>query len=129
MCDIVWFHSTHFKVYIHLTCINTQRKTTAPFDNTPVISSSDHQTTGLYQGSYDCCEVCHNSNIICLLWPYQEIHYCNQSVLVIIPYLKIFVLSITIVDLISKSALVRFSLLREIYLYNLIGLRLYIFCS
>ena len=25
------FYSSHFKFYIHLTCINTQRQTTAPF--------------------------------------------------------------------------------------------------
>ena len=123
------FYSTHFKVYIHLPYINTQRQTTSPSNITPVISSSNRQTTGLYQGSADCCEGDRNSDIICLLQPYQKIHYSNQSVLVIVPNRNIFVFSITIFDLISRSALVLFSLLRASYLYNWTGLRFYIFCS
>ena len=101
-----------YKVYIYLPCINTQKHTTTPFDDTPVISSSYHQTIGLYQGSVDSCEVDHNSDIICLLQQFQAIHYCNQSVLVIVPDLNIFIFSITIVDLISRNTLVWFSLLR-----------------
>ena len=77
------------KVYIYLPCIKTQQQTTAPFDDTSAISSSNHQTTGLYQGSDDCCEGDHNSALICLLQKSQAIHYCNQSVLVIVPDLKI----------------------------------------
>ena len=128
MCDIVWFYSTHFKFYIHLPSTNTQKRTTAPFDNTPVISYSDRLTTGLYQGSENCGEGDHNTNIIFLIQPSQAIHYCNQSVLVIVPDLNILVFSITIFDLILRSALVRFSLLRAIYLYSSKGLRFYIHC-
>ena len=109
------FYSTHFKVYIHLPCINKQLWTTAPFDNTPVISSSERQTSWLYQGSDNRCEVDRNYDIFYLLQPSQAVHYRNQSVLAIFPDLNIFVFSITIFDLISRSALVRFSLLRAIY--------------
>ena len=116
-----------YKVYIYLPSINKQRRKTAPFNDTSVTSSSDHQTTGIYQGSADCCEGDRNSNIIRLLQQYQEIHYCNQSALAIVPDLNIFVFSITIFDTISISALVRFSLLRANYLYNLTELRFYIF--
>ena len=116
------------KVYIYLTCINTQRQRIAPFDDTPIISFSDNQKTGLYQGSADCCEVYRNSDLIRLLQQSQEIHYCNQSVLVIVPDLNIFIFSIIIVDLISRSALVRFSLLHARYLYNPMGIRFYVFC-
>ena len=129
MCDILCFYSTHFTVYIHLPCINTHKRTTSPFDDNATISSSDHQKTGLYQGSVDCCEGDWNSNIIFLFDQSQAIHYCNQSVLVIVPDLNIFVFSITIVDLISRSALVRFSLPRARFLYNLTGLMFYILCS
>ena len=71
------------KVYIYLPCIETQRREKAPFDETPVISSSDHRKKGLYQGSADCCEGDRNSGLICLLQKSQAIHYCNQSVLAI----------------------------------------------
>ena len=112
-----------YKVFIYLPCINTQRQKTEPFDITPVISYSDRRTAGMYQGLADRFEVDRNSDIISLLRPSQAIHYCNQSVLSIVPDLNIFVFSITIVDLISRSALVRFSLLRASYFYNLMGLR------
>ena len=123
------FYSTHFKVYIHLPCINTQQKTTAPFENTPVISSSDCLKTGLYQGSADRCEGFRKSDTIRLLQQSQTTHYCIQSVLAIVPDLNIFVFSLTIFDLILRSTLVRFCLLRENYLYNSTGLRFYTFCS
>ena len=130
VCAILFsFYSIHFKVYIYLSCINTQQIIIAPFDIIPVISYSDHRTTGLYQGSADRCEGDCNSDIIFLLQPSQTIQYCNQSVLAIFPDLNIFVFSIKIFDLISGSALVRFSLSHEIYLYYSTGLRLYIFCS
>ena len=116
-----------YNVYIYLPSINTQRQTTSPFDDTPVISSSYHQTTGLYQGSADRYEGDRNSDIIRLLQQYHTIHYCNQSVLEIVPDLKIFVFSITIVNLISISALVRLSLLCASYLHNWMGLRFYIY--
>ena len=97
VCVILFgFYSTRYKVYIHLPCINTQRRKIAPFNITPVISSSDHQMTGLYQGSAHSCEGYFNSNIIRLLQPSHTIHYCNQSVLVIVSDLNIFVFSITI---------------------------------
>ena len=94
------FYSTRYKFYIHLPCINTQRQTTAPFDNTPIISYSNHQTTGLYQGSDNRCEGDYNFDIIRLLQTSQAINYYNQSVLEIVPDLNIFVFSITIFDII-----------------------------
>ena len=130
VCVILFgFYSTHYKVYIHLPWINTQRRTTPPFDITPVISYSDRQTSRLYQGSSDCCRGDRNFDIICLIQTSQTIHYCNQLVLAIVPDLNILVFSITIFDLISISALVRLCLLRESYLYNSTGLRFYIFGS
>ena len=122
------FYSTNFKVYIYLLCINTQRRTTSPFYDTPVISSSNFAKTGLYQGSANHYEGDRNSDIICLFQKSQEVHYCNQSVLAIVPDLKIFVFSINFFDPISKSALVRFSVIRSSYLYNSTGLRFQIFC-
>ena len=108
VCVILFsFYSINFEVYIYLPCTNKHQQATAPFDNTPVISSSDHQKTGLYQGSHNCCEGDSNSDLICLLQKYQAIHYCDQSVLAIVPDLNIFVFSIMIVDLILRSALVR----------------------
>ena len=118
-----------YNAYIYLPCINTQRRTTSPCDITHIISSSDLRTPRLYQGSADSCEGDCNSDIIRLLQPSQTIQYCNQSVLEIAPYLNIFVLSITILDLISRSTLVLFSLLLASYLDNLMGLRFYIFFS
>ena len=118
-----------YKVYIYLPSINTQQRTTSPFDNTLVISSSDHRKKALYQRSADRCEGYRNSDMICLLQKSQEIHYCNQSVLEIVPDLNVFVFSITIFDLISRNALARFSLLHASYLYNSTGLRFYIFFS
>ena len=94
------FYSAHYKVYIHLPCINIQRQTTAYFDITNVISSINCQTSILYQGSSNCCERDRNSDRIHLLQPYQTINYCNQSMLVIDPYLHIFGRSIKIIDLI-----------------------------
>ena len=122
------FYSAHYKVYIHIPCINTQRQTTASFDITNVISSSNRQTPRLYQGSANCCEGDCNSDIIRMIQKSQRIHYCNQSVLAIVLELNIFVFGITIFDLIYRSSLVRFSLLCESYLYNLTGIRFYIFC-
>ena len=118
-----------YKVFIYSPCINTRQRTTAPFEITPVISYSNHQTTGLYKGSANFCEGDRNYNIIHLLQTYHTIHYCNQSVLEIAPYLNILVFSITIFDLISRIALVRFSLLRASYLYKSTGIRFYIFFS
>ena len=121
------FYSTHFKVYIHLPCINTQRRTAATFDITPVISSSNHQTKIIYQGSANHREGYCNSDIIRLLYLSQTIHYYNQSVLAIVPGLNIFVFSITIFDLISRSALVCLCLLRASYLHKLTMIRFYTF--
>ena len=46
------------KVYIYFPCINAQKQTTAPFDNTPFISplQSEHLITGIYQGPGNRCE-------------------------------------------------------------------------
>ena len=71
------------------------RQTTVPFNNNPIISSSNHITTILYKGSADCCEIDQNSDIICLLQQSQAIHNCNQSLLTIFPDLSIFIFSIT----------------------------------
>ena len=94
------FNSTHYKVYIHIPCINTHQRTTAPFYITHIISYIDHWTPRLFQGSADHSEEDHNSDIICLLQTYQSIHNCNQSVLAIVLDLNIFVWSIAILDLI-----------------------------
>ena len=68
VCVILFgFYSHHYKFYIHIPCINTKLLTTAPFDISYIISSSDRQTPRLYQGSADRCEVDRNSDIICLL--------------------------------------------------------------
>ena len=115
------------KVYIYLPCINTQGQTTAPFDDTSVVSSINHQNTGLYQGSADSFEGDCKYDLICLLQKFKAIHYCIQSVSEIIPDLNVFVFSITIVDIILWSALVQFSLLRVRYLYKSTELRFYIF--
>ena len=98
-----------YNAFIYLPCINTQRQTTAPFDVTHVISSSDRQTPRLYQGSADRCEVYRNSDIIRLLQPSQTIHCFNQTVLVIVPDLNIFVFSIIFFYLVLRSALVQLS--------------------
>ena len=102
------FYLIHYKVYIHLHCINTQWQKTAPFDITHIISSIKRQTPRLYQGSTYCCEVDCNYNIICLIQPYHAIHYCNKSVFAIVPDLTIFVWSIMIFHITSRSALVQF---------------------
>ena len=115
------------KVYIYLPCINTQRRATVLFDNTPFISSRDHQKTGLYQVSANCCEGDCNSDLIRLLQKSQSTHYCNQSVLEIVLDLNILVYSIMIVDIISRSALVQFVLLHASYLYNQTGLGYYVY--
>ena len=103
MCPFILFFSTHYKVYIHLTCIITQLWKTAPSDITHVISSSNRQTPRLYHGWADCCEGDCNLDIICLLHPSQTIHYCNQSVLLILLDQNIFIWTITIVNIISRK--------------------------
>ena len=108
VCVILFgFYSTHYKVYIHLPCINTRQRKIAPFNITHVISSSNRWIPRLYQGSADCFEGDRILDIIRLLWPYQTIHYCNQSVLRIVPDLNILFWSINIFDLISRSSLVQ----------------------
>ena len=69
------FYSTNYKFYIRLPCINTQQLTIFSFNITHVISSSDCQTTRLYHGSVNYFVGDRNSCIICLLQPYQTIHY------------------------------------------------------
>ena len=59
------FYSAHYKVYFYLPCINTQRQTTASFEITNVISSSNRQTPRLYQTCFNpICLVCHHS-LVC----------------------------------------------------------------
>ena len=84
-------YSTRYNVYIHIPCVNTERQTKAPLHITHIISSSNRQTTRLYQGSADRCEGDCNSNIFHLLQPSQTIYCCNQSVLAILPGLNIFI--------------------------------------
>ena len=94
------FYSTHYKVYIYLPCIDTQWLKTAPLYSSRALPSSNLQTPIMYQGSDNCCEGYRNSDIICLLQPSLTIHYCNQSVLVIVLELNILVWSVMIFDLI-----------------------------
>ena len=126
--DINDFCSTRFKVYIHLPYINTQQRTTAPINNTHVISSINHRKIGLYQGSADHCELNNYSNIFVLLQPSHTIHFCNEWVLVIVQDLNIFIFSIITFDLIFRNTLVWLCLLHAIYLYTFTGLSFYIFC-
>ena len=106
---VIWFdfYSTHYKVFIHIPCIITQQQTTTPFNITHVISSCNLRTPILYQGLANHCKGDRNSDIICLLHPYQTIHYCNQSVLGTVPEMNILAWSITIFDIILRSALVQ----------------------
>ena len=103
-----YFYSAHYKVYIHLPCINTQQQTTYSFDITSIISSSNRQTSRLYKGSANCCEGDRNSDIFRLLQPYQTIHYCNQSMFVIVPDLNMFGRSITIIGVTCRISLVQY---------------------
>ena len=121
------FYSTYYKFYIHLPSINTQRWTTAPFNTTDVISSSNRRTLILYQASDDCCEWDCNSDIIRLLQPSLTINYCKQSVLAIVTDLNMFVWSIKIFISFREAPWYSSFLLRARYLYNSTGLRFYIF--
>ena len=128
VCVILFgFYSAHFKVYTHLTCINTQNKKQHHSTSLTSYHLETAKKTVLYQGSSDNCEGDRNPDIIRLLHKSQEIHYCNQSVLSIVPDLNIFVFSITTVDLIPRSTLIWSSLLRASYFYNSTGLRFYIY--
>ena len=92
VCVILFdFYSTHYKVYIHIPCITTQQQTRAPFDSTNILLFSECQTPILYQGFDNHCEGYCNSDIIHPLQLYLTIHYCNQSVLAIVPDLNIFI--------------------------------------
>ena len=109
VCVILFdFYSTHYNVFIYLPCINKQRRTTAPFNITHILASSILLTLIMYQGSADNYEGDCKSDVISLLQQSLTIHYCNQSVLTIVPDLNIFVWIITIFDLISRSALVHY---------------------
>ena len=96
------FYSTCYKVYIYLPCINTHWRTTASFDLTHVLSSSNFLTTRLYQVSSNHCGGNCNSDVIHLLQPYLTIHYCHQSVLSIVPDLNIVDWSITFLSHFKK---------------------------
>ena len=101
------FYSTQYKVYIYLPCINTHRWTIAPFNVTHVLSYIDHRTQKRYQGSASHYEGDCNLDVICLIQPFLTIHYCNQSVLAIVPDLNIFVWYYDF-DLVSRSALIHY---------------------
>ena len=66
-----------YKVFIYLPYINTQQRTTAPYDSTHVLSSSNRRMLRLYQGSADRCEGDRNLDVIRLLQPSLIIHFCN----------------------------------------------------
>ena len=102
------FYLTHYKVYIHLPCIITQRRTTAPLEFTHVLLSRELQTPRLYQGSEDSCGGDFNFNVVSMVQQFLTIHYCNQSVLAIVPDLNTFLSIIKIFDLISRSSLVHY---------------------
>ena len=54
-----------------------------------VIKPSDYQNTGIYQGSADRCEGYRESDLILLIQQSQAVHYCNQSLLAIVPDLNV----------------------------------------
>ena len=90
----VWFfffNSTHYKLYIHIPCIITQRQTTATLHGNRVLSSCYRQTPIMYQESADHCEGDRKWDVIGLLHSSLTIHYSNQLVLAIVPDLNIFV--------------------------------------
>ena len=73
------------KVYIYLPYINTQRWSTSPFDDTPIVSPrhSKYWNTGLYQGSDDRCEGDRDSDLNLMASAILVIQYYNQPVLAI----------------------------------------------
>ena len=109
------------KVYFDFPCINTQRRATETFDNTPVISPpySKHLRTGLYQGSADRYERDHESDLNCLASAILGNTLLLKTSVSDCPGSERDVFIIAIVDLISRSALVLFSLLCVSYYYNL----------
>ena len=123
------FYSNHYKVYIHLPWNNTHQQTIATFDINQVIPSSDRQSPRQYQRLADCCEGDCTSDIIILLHQSQTVHYCNQSVLVIVLDLNIFVWSITILISFWETPWYSSFILHASYLYNPMGMRFYIFGS
>ena len=115
------------KVYIYSPCINSQRWSTAPFNNTPVISPPNrkHWKTGLYQGSYNCCERYCDSNLNHLFSVILRKYTTVTNIISDSPGPERDIFSILIVDLISRSTLVRFILLRVSY--NLTGFVCYVY--
>ena len=117
------------EVYIYFPCVSTQQRATAPSENAPIISPphSKHLKTGIYQGSANICEVDPDSDLNrqasailgnTSLQP-TSVRNCFEP--------ERYLFSIAIVDLISISALVRFSLLRMSYYYNLTGIACYVY--
>ena len=103
--DFSSFHYKVLSVYLASTHINKQQQT---FSSTHALSSKDRQMPRLYQVSDDPCEGDRNSDVIFLLQTSLTLPWCNQSVLAIVPDLNIFVWSITIFGIISRSALVQY---------------------
>ena len=83
------------------------------------IATSEHQYC--IMGSDNRCEGDRNLDLICLFQSYLTIHYCNQSVLVIVPDLNIFVWSITVLISFIEAPWCSTFLLRAIYFYNSAG--------
>ena len=75
----------------------------------------------MYQGPADHCEGDCNPDVIFLLQPYLTIHYCNQSVLVIVPDLNIFVWVITTFISFWEAPWYSTFILHASYLYNSMG--------
>ena len=97
-----FFFLTCYKFCIYFSCINTHRQTIAPFNINHFYSSSDCHTRGRYQVSANHYWGYRNSDVIHLLQPFLTIHYCNQSVLAIVPDLNIVVWSINSLSCFKK---------------------------
>ena len=96
----VWFRLISIQLIIKVICIYPAsthiRRIKAPFNINHFVSYRDHRRPRRYQGSANHCEKDCNLDVICLIQQFLTIHYCNQSVLAIVPDLNIFVWSITI---------------------------------
>ena len=97
----VWFRLVFIQLVIRFISIypastNIDEKM-ALFNINHFYSSSDYQTPILCQVSANYCGGYRISDVIYLLQRYLTIHYCNQSVLAIVPDLNIVVWSITFI--------------------------------
>ena len=117
-------------VYIYFTCINTQLWATSQFDNAPFSLSPNgkYWKTEPYWRSADHGEGDSNSYINILDSDnFSAIYHCYQPVLEIALEPEYDVFGIAIIDIILRSSLVGFSLLRARYYYNRKGPICYVF--